>query len=141
MIDTYCRNMVEKNTLEDVSPLFKKFVVNYKCNLDILAQIIQRGTYEVEDFESLDFYCSIEDIDEADEKAEKYLKDFKKDFIKVREDIESKTGAIINVGYAEDLSGNIEGYYFYVENAYIKNPKINKNFVEKIKQLAIAENL
>ena len=145
-VKAYCRNIVRNSILESEFPVFKEFLKKYEDNLPKLAQILEQGYYETEDCQDLDFYWDIEEEEGdivANQKAENYIKNFLKDFEKLREDVKKKTGAVLNLGYVDnDLTENVYEYYFYIENAFIKNPEIDDSFFKKIEtSVAIAEEL
>lgn len=128
-ISAYKKDIVLTETLNEF-PFFKEFFSKYENNIDRLGIIADRGLDEA-DFDTFDFY-DYENEEESRKKVKSYVKNFFGDFEKVREKIKEKTGAFINIGYAEDEEGYIYGAYFYVENAFIKNPEIKEDFFKKI---------
>ena len=144
MISAYCRNIVREWILKEGFPSFKNFIEKYEVNLDTLSKIAERGYYQGEDYEDFDFYYDVFDEEgeiEANKKAEEYINKFLEDFENVRKEIKEKTGAVLNIGYANDETENlINEYYFYVENAFVKNPEIDDEFFKNIETLAIAED-
>ncbi|WP_456470052.1 hypothetical protein [Caminibacter sp.] len=124
-----------EHILKEISPKLEKFLEKYMSDIENLACVYQNDGYidEYTDFYGIDDNSSIED-------KEEYFNRFCEDFKEVQKEIKEKTGAIIEIGYANNLcDSGVFGYFFYVENMYIRNPKVNDKIYEIVETQAIVE--
>ena len=130
----YVKNVIDTKFLKEKYPDFFK---KYQDCLNDLAR-----AYEYNDYSILE-YClwekNNENIDY--EKIDEYYSNFLDNFENLQKKVKKQTGMDLELGYAEDECKNIDGAYFYVTNAFIKNPEINDEVFKEIQTLAIVEDI
>lgn len=124
----HCRHetIIKTDYLKRISPLMNALYQVYGKCMDGLALGLMREELYEHDVEDCDFENTcLEDI----------LEKFEQDVDKVKNEVRMLTGLEIELGYhySEFPDCDIaDGHYWSVNNAYVKNPKLDDSLFEEM---------